>query len=204
MKWKKHIHNDPGNNYFTSNSSIIICREVPFCLSNQSTLIKSTNLLIIENTEEILTLSSFFAIKLHVITTIVGIFIVMESARAFNQFPRFDQQYHIQTDQGANRFFRYQTLNGIYRKEQRHPDGSVVGTYGWVDPHNIFRLYDYVSDEGGYRIERKQLLRVSLRFLYFIGFYSIVCNRLLVVKLTIWDSKYIIWIPMELAHRLQQ
>lgn len=70
-------------------------------------------------------------------------------------------QYHIQTDQGPDRFFRFQTESGQYRKEELHPDGSVTGSYGWVDPDGILRLYDYVSDAGGYRIERQRLFKVA-------------------------------------------
>ena len=36
----------------------------------------------------------------------------------------FAAQYHIQTDLGADRFFRFQTHSGQYRKEILHPDGS--------------------------------------------------------------------------------
>merc|ERR1712032_537999 len=61
-------------------------------------------------------------------------------------------QYHIQTDQGADRFFRFQTASGQYRKEVRHEDGSQEGTYGWVDPNGVLRLFDYVADNLGYRI----------------------------------------------------
>merc|ERR1711992_116108 len=70
-------------------------------------------------------------------------------------------QYHIQTDQGPTRFFRFQTLTGQYRKEQRHLDGSVTGTYGWVDPNGVLRLFDYISDSGGYRIEQTRLYKVG-------------------------------------------
>ena len=70
-------------------------------------------------------------------------------------------QYHIQTDQGPNRFFRFQTLSGQFRKENRNPDGSVYGAYGWVDPNGVLRLYDYVSDSQGYRIEKERLYKVS-------------------------------------------
>ena len=69
-------------------------------------------------------------------------------------------QYHVQTDQGPERFFRFQTLSGQYRKEQRHLDGSVTGTYGWVDPNGVLRLFDYISDAGGYRIEQERLYKV--------------------------------------------
>ena len=69
-------------------------------------------------------------------------------------------QYHIQTDQGPERFFRFQTLSGQYRREQRLLDGSVTGTYGWVDPNGVLRLFDYVSDNQGYRIEQQRLFKV--------------------------------------------
>jgi len=84
-------------------------------------------------------------------------------ALAQGQGAPFDSpvQYHIQTDQGPERFFRFQTATGQYRKEQRHLDGSVTGTYGWVDPNGVLRLFDYISDEGGYRIEQKRLYKVG-------------------------------------------
>lgn len=36
-------------------------------------------------------------------------------------------QYHIQTDEGPDRYFKYQTDNGQYRKERRLEDGTVIG-----------------------------------------------------------------------------
>ena len=74
-----------------------------------------------------------------------------------NEFP---SQYHIQTDQGPSRFFRFQTLSGQFRKERRHPNGDVEGSYGWVDPNGVLRLFDYISDAGGYRIEKQRLFKV--------------------------------------------
>ncbi len=71
-------------------------------------------------------------------------------------------QYHVQTDQGDERFFRFQTESGQYRNEKRHPDGSVTGSYGWVDPTGVLRLFDYVSDAAGYRIVKQQLIKVQL------------------------------------------
>merc|ERR1719427_968922 len=70
-------------------------------------------------------------------------------------------QYHIQTDQGADRFFRFQTHSGQYRKEVLHPDGSQEGTYGWVDPNGVLRLFDYVADNLGYRIVKESLFKVE-------------------------------------------
>lgn len=38
-------------------------------------------------------------------------------------------QYHIQTDEGPERFFRYQTDSGQFRNEKRLKDGTVIGKY---------------------------------------------------------------------------
>lgn len=70
-------------------------------------------------------------------------------------------QYHIQTDQGPNRFYRFQTSSGQFQKQHRNPDGSVYGSYGWVDPTGTLRLYEYVSDSGGYRIVKQSLYKVG-------------------------------------------
>jgi hypothetical protein len=70
-------------------------------------------------------------------------------------------QYHIQTDDGDRRFFKYQTWSGQVRKEDRLDDGTVVGSYGWVDANGILRLYDYVADDNGYRIVKTRLVDVK-------------------------------------------
>ncbi|CAH1278909.1 unnamed protein product [Diabrotica balteata] len=61
-------------------------------------------------------------------------------------------QYHIQTDEGPERYFRYQTDSGQYRKEKRLEDGTVVGTYAWIDADGMLRQRDYIADNEGYRI----------------------------------------------------
>lgn len=63
-----------------------------------------------------------------------------------------NNQYHIQTDEGPERYFRYQTLSGQYRKEKRLEDGTVIGSYGWLDANGFFRLREYIADNKGYRI----------------------------------------------------
>jgi len=73
----------------------------------------------------------------------------------------FAAQYHIQTDLGADRFFRFQTHSGQYRKEILHPDGTQEGTYGWVDPNGVLRLFDYIADNFGYRIVKESLFKVG-------------------------------------------
>jgi len=73
----------------------------------------------------------------------------------------FAAQYHIQTDLGADRFFRFQTHTGQYRKEKQNPDGSQEGTYGWVDPNGVLRLFEYVADQQGYRITKESLYKVG-------------------------------------------
>lgn len=64
-------------------------------------------------------------------------------------------QYHIQTDEGEERFFKFQTYNGQYRKERRLDDGTVIGTYGWVDPTGYLRMTDYIADNKGYRVVKE-------------------------------------------------
>ncbi|XP_075233704.1 uncharacterized protein LOC142331586 [Lycorma delicatula] len=71
-------------------------------------------------------------------------------------------QYHIQTDEGPERYFKYQTISGQYRKEKRLQDGTVVGTYGWVDPNGYLRLRDYIADNKGYRIVRTKMVHVGV------------------------------------------
>lgn len=38
-------------------------------------------------------------------------------------------QYHIQTDEGPERYFRFQTDSGQFRKEKRLQDGTVIGEW---------------------------------------------------------------------------
>lgn len=40
-------------------------------------------------------------------------------------------------------------------------DGSVVGSYGWVDANGIMRLYDYIADQKGYRILKTRLINTA-------------------------------------------
>jgi len=73
----------------------------------------------------------------------------------------FAAQYHIQTDLGDDRFFRYQTHTGQYRKETLKADGSQEGTYGWVDPNGVLRLFEFIADDLGYRIVKESLYKVG-------------------------------------------
>ena len=70
-------------------------------------------------------------------------------------------QYHVQTDDGNQRFFKYQTWSGQYRKETRLDDGSVVGSYGWIDANGILRMYEYIADSKGYRVTKDRAFQVE-------------------------------------------
>uniref|UniRef100_A0A1B0FLG8 Uncharacterized protein n=1 Tax=Glossina morsitans morsitans TaxID=37546 RepID=A0A1B0FLG8_GLOMM len=70
-------------------------------------------------------------------------------------------QYHIQTDEGPERYFRYQTHNGQFRKEKRLQDGTVIGTEAWIDAAGYLRLKDYMADKQGYRILKSKILYVG-------------------------------------------
>ncbi|CAD6234654.1 GSCOCG00002037001-RA-CDS [Cotesia congregata] len=71
-------------------------------------------------------------------------------------------QYHIQTDEGPERYFRFQTLNGQFRKEKRLEDGTVVGTEGWLDPLGYLRIKDYIADREGFRILKSKTVYVGI------------------------------------------
>ena len=77
------------------------------------------------------------------------------------QAPHQYHQYHVQTDQGDSRFFRFQTHSGQFRKETLHPDGSQEGSYGWVDPTGVLRLFHYIADKKGYRITKESHLQLD-------------------------------------------
>ena len=79
---------------------------------------------------------------------------------AISGYKETPTQYHIQTDEGKERFFRFQTYNGQYRKERRLDDGTVIGSYGWVDPTGMLRMTDYIADSKGYRV-----LKNSMQFI---------------------------------------
>lgn len=127
----------------------------PYCIINLTSLCSLLSLLLIYN-------YAFFSFKQFVV--IVSLAFSLANSHGVPEPLTSPAQYHIQTDQGPERFFRYQTLSGQYRKEERHRDGSVTGTYGWVDPNGILRLFDYISDAGGYRIESERLYQVSCFF----------------------------------------
>ncbi|KAM7357626.1 uncharacterized protein ACRADG_002902 isoform 1-T2 [Cochliomyia hominivorax] len=70
-------------------------------------------------------------------------------------------QYHIQTDEGPERYFRFQTNNGQFRKEKRLQDGTVIGTEAWIDAAGYLRLKDYIADKQGYRILKSKVVYVG-------------------------------------------
>jgi len=71
-------------------------------------------------------------------------------------------QYHIQTDEGPERYFRYQTDNGQFRKEKRLQDGTVIGTNAWIDGSGYLRQSDYIADHQGYRILKSKTVFVGI------------------------------------------
>ena len=72
-----------------------------------------------------------------------------------------NSQYHIQTDEGPERYFRYQTDNGQFRKEKRLADGTVIGTNAWIDGNGYLRQSDYIADHAGYRILKDKTIFVG-------------------------------------------
>ncbi|KAI5645256.1 insect cuticle protein domain-containing protein [Phthorimaea operculella] len=46
------------------------------------------------------------------------------------------------------------TGNNQYRTEERYPNGTVVGSYGYVDAWGRPQRYRYIADSKGYRVMR--------------------------------------------------
>ncbi|XP_022221799.1 mucin-1 [Drosophila obscura] len=82
------------------------------------------------------------------------------SGIAASQSPS-SSQYHIQTDEGPERYFRFQTDNGQFRKEKRLQDGTVIGTEAWIDAAGYLRQKDYIADKQGYRILKSKTIYVG-------------------------------------------
>ncbi|XP_055690553.1 uncharacterized protein LOC129794008 [Lutzomyia longipalpis] len=91
----------------------------------------------------------------------LGFFVVYTSMCTASWGTPGSGQYHIQTDEGPERFFRYQTDNGQYRKEKRLQDGTVVGTDAWIDSLGYLRQKDYIADNQGYRILKSATVYVG-------------------------------------------
>lgn len=47
--------------------------------------------------------------------------------------------------------FDPETGNTQFRSEERYPNGTVVGSYGYMDALGRSHRYDYVADDKGYR-----------------------------------------------------
>ncbi|XP_047020380.1 larval cuticle protein 16/17-like isoform X1 [Helicoverpa zea] len=45
-----------------------------------------------------------------------------------------------------------ETGNAQYRFEERHANGTVTGTYGYIDPNGKPVKYRYIADSLGYRV----------------------------------------------------
>ncbi|CAH0557216.1 unnamed protein product [Brassicogethes aeneus] len=43
------------------------------------------------------------------------------------------------------------TGNAQFRNEEKHANGSVTGSYGYMDPDGVARITHYIADAGGYR-----------------------------------------------------
>ncbi|KAJ9588162.1 hypothetical protein L9F63_018466, partial [Diploptera punctata] len=57
------------------------------------------------------------------------------------------------------------TGNVQFREEERHPNGTVTGSYGVVEPDGNVKVVHYIADERGYRVtienSRKQRTEIT-------------------------------------------
>ncbi|XP_050669130.1 larval cuticle protein 1-like [Leptidea sinapis] len=49
--------------------------------------------------------------------------------------------------------------NKQFRSEERYPNGTVVGSYGYNDALGKSRRYNYIADERGYRVASEKLIK---------------------------------------------
>ncbi|KAK5646875.1 hypothetical protein RI129_005339 [Pyrocoelia pectoralis] len=66
-------------------------------------------------------------------------------------------QYNYQDNQRHTYKFGYEiedpkTNNVQFRNEQRHSNGSVTGSYGYLQPDGNIQVVHYVADQKGYRV----------------------------------------------------
>ncbi|XP_069705094.1 uncharacterized protein [Periplaneta americana] len=84
---------------------------------------------------------------------------VSESAPSIGRLSEAQwESYHEMDHRGPGTYaFGYDVedpANGNmqFRQEERHPNGTVTGSYGVVEPNGNIRVVHYVSDDKGYRV----------------------------------------------------
>ncbi|KAH8302419.1 hypothetical protein KR044_006369 [Drosophila immigrans] len=95
------------------------------------------------------------------LSTIISLQLTLVVLAAASWGDSSQSQYHIQTDEGPERYFRFQTDNGQFRKEKRLQDGTVIGTEAWIDAAGFLRQKDYIADKEGYRILKSKTIFVG-------------------------------------------
>ncbi|TKX27802.1 larval cuticle protein 16/17-like [Spodoptera litura] len=70
-----------------------------------------------------------------------------EPAHYYHEYDRNPQIYSFGYDVNDPA-----TGNTQYRAEQRHPNGTVTGSYGYIDPYGKPVKYKYIADKFGYRV----------------------------------------------------
>ncbi|XP_076371784.1 uncharacterized protein LOC143257248 isoform X2 [Tachypleus tridentatus] len=48
-----------------------------------------------------------------------------------------------------------------FREEERTPDGTVLGKWGYVDPFRVLRVTEYRADDSGFHIVARHVLSVT-------------------------------------------
>lgn len=44
-----------------------------------------------------------------------------------------------------------ETNNVQFRNEERHPNGTIIGSYGYLEPNGNIHMVHYIADNYGYR-----------------------------------------------------
>lgn len=80
----------------------------------------------------------------------------MNYSECYHYSYKLNKSNYFRTGHPGTYSFGYNVLdpetgNSQYRTEEKYPNGTVVGSYGYIDPRGKPRRVDYVADEKGYR-----------------------------------------------------
>ncbi|XP_063922687.1 larval cuticle protein 16/17-like isoform X2 [Zophobas morio] len=104
-----------------------------------------------------------------VVCAVVTLAMVRSSAPAAARLSLVDwNSYNYHEPQGPGTYaFGYDiddasSNNVQFRNEERHPNGTVTGSYGYVAPDGNVRVVNYIADQNGYRATEENPVRLSM------------------------------------------
>ncbi|KAJ3653406.1 hypothetical protein Zmor_012660 [Zophobas morio] len=70
--------------------------------------------------------------------------------------------------------------NVQFRNEERHPNGTVTGSYGYVAPDGNVRVVNYIADQNGYRFKSVEIINefTNVNSEHILGFVNKILERI--------------------------